>query len=234
MLLHDLGANADTFTGRDAAICPDLEDQFVVVCNLSDAGVLHGEVHSADRGVDAVHGDHSDGSVLIFVLLRQDIPAAFCQIDLHDQRRVLIERCDVQIRIEDLNIDVALDISRSHFLRANLIDRDPLGVCCAAEFDRQLLQVEDDFRHIFLDAGDGREFMKNPVDLDRGNCSTGQGAQKDSSHAVAQRCAVASFQRLNNEFPVIGIFIGKYAFDRRLFNFDHQFSSLFKYQQTIS
>ena len=44
MLLHDLGTDRNAFARSDAAVRPDLQDQLVVVCDLSDTRVLNCEV----------------------------------------------------------------------------------------------------------------------------------------------------------------------------------------------
>ena len=141
---------------------------------------------------------------------------------LEDNGLVRIEGRDVQIRIEDLDIDVALDIRCGDFLRSHLVDGDALGIRRTAEFDSQLLQVEDAFRHIFLADGNGRKLMEYPVDLDRGDSSARQRAQKNSSHAVAKSGAIASFERLNNKLSDSSVFTQTDRFYIRLFEFYHQ------------
>jgi len=80
-----------------------------------------------------------------------------------------VERCDVQVGIEDLDLAVALDVAGLDLAGTGGLDEDRLGALRVVELGDQALDVEDDLRHILLDAGDGGELMLHTGDLDGGS-----------------------------------------------------------------
>ena len=79
----------------------------------------------------------------------------------------------MQLGIDDLDIGVGNDIVSSDFARTDGIDHD-LFRLITVKFAAQFLQVQDDLRNVFLYALDGRELMKNTVDLNGSNSDTGK------------------------------------------------------------
>ncbi len=180
MLLHDIRADGNAFFRNDAAIGPDLEDQALVVGHLSDAGVLHRVVHLTHGRIDAVDGDDRDRRVLVLVLICRHIASARGDVELHGQRRTIFQSCDVQIRIEDLQASVGDDVCRNDFLGTGRVD-DGAHLVLAVKRQSKLLEVQDDLRNVFLDAGDRGEFVQNSVNSYGSDGCTGQGAEKDPS-----------------------------------------------------
>ena len=86
----------------------------VKVRHVAHAGVLHGVVHLIHRGVDGVHGDDADDALLGLVPVGGHVAPAVVEGDLHVQRCAAAQGGDVQVRIEDLHLAVALDVSGSH------------------------------------------------------------------------------------------------------------------------
>ncbi len=67
-------------------------------------------------------------------------------------------------------------------------------------FEVDLLEVENDVRDIFLNAGNGIEFVFNAVDFDRGDRVALQRGEQYATEGVAHGDAIAGLQRLELEF----------------------------------
>ena len=144
----------------------------------------------------------------MFVLIGTDIAAALGNGKLHVQLCILaVQRGDHQIRIQNLDILISLNIGSMYDTLPFVLDIRRLGLIGLAVVpDGKALDVHDDFRHVFLDAGYGAELMQHAFDLDLTYCCSGQGGKHDSPQRVAQRDAVASFQRFDHEFAVLLVF----------------------------
>ena len=69
----------------------------------------------------------------------------------------------------------------------------------------QAFEIEDDVGDIFLDAREGREFVRHTLDLDRAHGSALDGRQQHPTQRVAERMAKAAVERLDHEAgPIIG------------------------------
>ena len=125
------------------------------------------------------------------------------------------------IGIEDLDLAVRLDIAGCDFALAGCVNED--GLCALAMQSRDdLLYIQNDLRHVFLDAGNRGELVLHTRDLDRGRGCAGQGGKKNPAQRVAEGGAVTSFQRLDDVFAVGAILRGIHTLNTRLFNFYHE------------
>ena len=97
---------------RDAAVGPDLERQLVVVGVLTETRGLDVEVDLLDRRVDRVDRDVADRQIVVEVAVGRDVAAALLETHLDVQRPALAHGRDVDVRIEDLDIAIELDIAR--------------------------------------------------------------------------------------------------------------------------
>ena len=124
----------------------------------------------------------------------------------------------MQLGVYDLHIRISDDVAGLDFTLATGINDDLLRAL-AVQLHAQLLYVQDDLGHIFLDAFHGRKLMQYAVDLDGRGRYTGQGGEQHPAKGVAQRRTKAALQRLHHELAVI---LGElYAFDFRSFDFYH-------------
>ena len=121
---------------------------------------------------------------------------------LHVELAVAVQRCDVQLRVDDLNIGVRQDVVRRHFAFARRID-DDLFRTVAMQFAAELLEVQNDLRDVLFHAFDGRELVQHAVDLDGRDRNARQAGQQDAAHRVAKRRAKAALQRLHHELAVL-------------------------------
>ena len=78
----------------------------------------------------------------------------------------------------------------------------------------ELVEIEDDVRHIIPDARNRGELVENAIDSDGGNRSTFERRQQHAAQAVAERRAVTALERLADELAVAVVFT-----DFRNFNF---------------
>src|SRR5205807_9241486 len=67
----------------------------------------------------------------------------------------------------------------------------------------ELLQVEDDLGHIFLDVRDRAELMRDAVDLDRGHRRAPQRREQHTAQRVAQGGTKARVQGLDVELAIV-------------------------------
>ena len=68
--------------------------------------------------------------------------------------------------------------------------------------DIQPFEVEQQFGRIFFHARYRRELVHDLVDLDIGDRRAGNGREQHTPERTAQRRAIATFQRLDDELPV--------------------------------
>lgn len=111
----------------------------------------------------------------------------------------------MQLRVQNFNIAISNDICSSNFLFTGTFDTQNLFPF-TFHFKAQSLNVQDDISNILTNTRNGSKLMQNTVNLDVGYCSTRQGGQQHTTQAVAQCNAVASLERLPNEFAITTIF----------------------------
>ena len=126
----------------------------------------------------------------------------------------------MQVLVQNLNIVVGLDVAGRDFALAGCVNIDRLHAV-AVHFGNDLLDVQHDFRNVFLDAGDRGELMLDTADLDGGGGGSGQRGQQNPSEGIAQCRAIASFQRLYDEHAMGRVFRRVDALNTRLINFYH-------------
>ena len=80
------------------------------------------------------------------------------------------------ITVEDLDVGVSYDITRSDVARARNVDYDSLG-SVAEQLSSYPLDVYNDFGDVFFDTGDSGYLMKNTVYLNVGDCNSGKRAE---------------------------------------------------------
>ena len=99
------------------------------------------------------------------------------------------------IRLEDLDVGVALDVARAHL--AGLVHPQVQRLRVVdVQLQRDLLQVEDDVGRILDDAGDRRELVEHTVDLHRGDGRAFNRGEQHAPQRVADGGAEAALERL--------------------------------------
>src|SRR5207248_7134221 len=106
---------------------------------------------------------------------------------------------DLEVRVEDLEVRGRLDVGGRDDTLAALGEPDlHLGRFAVEDAD-ELLQVEDDVRHVLADAGQGREFVRDALDLHRGDRGALQRGEQHPAQRVAERVPEAAIEGLDHE-----------------------------------
>ena len=206
------------------AVGPNLNGQLIIVGDLANTGVFHRVVALEHRGINAVHRQGADIVFLnqrLLVALSGNIAAAFIKGQLHNQLSAVAQGSNVPFRVQDLKVIALLDGAGRDFARANSFNADGLGAV-AIDLGGNALEVQHDFSHVLAHALNNRELMHDTVDLDAGNCHTGQAGEQHTTQAVAQRGAETAFQRLNNELTITAIRRKVGHLDLGAFNLHHK------------
>lgn len=159
VVFENLCRQAHDFAARERAVGRHLENQTVIVDALSDTRVLHGVAHLLDGSEDRIHRDEVERILVALVKVRALVASPSSEGDLHVQHRAVVQRRNVQIGVQDFQFRVAGQIARDDAARAHLVDGKSLTerLVLAQALDRQRLDVQHDFRHVFLDARNRRE-----------------------------------------------------------------------------
>ena len=176
MLAENFGRKADRLIGRDGTIGGNIQCKLVIVCLLSDTSILHGYVDSLYRRVDGIDRDDTNLGVGCFVLVGADITSSFCDGQLNEQLGVHAAQCgNHKVRIHDLDVLIHLNIGSAHDPFSLTFNISSLGlVGLTGITDCKALDIHDDFRHIFLNTGNGTEFVLYTVDLDLADSGSGK------------------------------------------------------------
>ena len=106
--------------------------------------------------------------------------------------------------IQEIYLGVSLDIARSDFTFTGRFNVNSLRTV-SIQLCSQTLDAQDDLSDILLYTRDRGQLVVYAVNLYRIDCNTGQGGEQNSSEAVAERNAVATLQRSQNEFTVFPV-----------------------------
>ena len=134
------------------------------------------------------------------------IAATLFQSQVHDEVGVLVERGDVQIAVDHLDLIVHGEGGRSQLTRTLDVDGHRLGAV-AIQLRGKLFQVEDDLCNVFLHAGNGGKLVLDALNADAGNSNARQRAEQHTAQGISQRLAKAMLKRLYDELAV-GLFAG--------------------------
>ena len=143
----------------------------------------------------------SDGHVRALVALDCHIAAAMLQHHLDVELGACIQRCDVEFRVDDLNIRIGQDIARCDFAFTGGID-DNLLRLAAMQLAAELLEVQNDLCDILLDALDRRKLMQDAINAHGGHRDAGQAGKQHAAHGVTEGRTESALQRLNDKFAV--------------------------------
>src|SRR5215471_12601399 len=192
---------ADRLLGGHRAVRPHLEVQAVVVGRLADAGLLDQEVRLHDRREDGVDRDHADRLPFALVAVGGNVALAALHRQLHPQVTAVGQRADVQVRVHDLDVRGRLDLGGVHLRRALDVEHQRDRVLREA-LEAELLEVEDDLGHVFLDMRHRGELVRHALDLDRRDRRAPQRAEQHPAQRVAERGAEPGLEWLDLELAV--------------------------------
>src|SRR4051812_29866374 len=200
---EDLGRLPQRGLRLDGAVGLDVERQLVVVGALADARLLDRVRHTAHGREDRVDRDDADRLVGRLVVLRGAVAAAAPDREVELELRLLLERGDVDVGVEDLDAGGEGDVLGRDLARAGDDERrlDLGGVGVHAAHDA--LEVEDDVGDVLGDALDRRELVRDALDPDAGHRGAGQRAEQHAPQRVAEGVAEAAVERLDRERAAI-------------------------------
>src|SRR6185503_10764567 len=178
-LLHeDVRALRDGLVRGRRAVGPDLEDQAVVVRDLTDAGRLDGEVHLAHRAEERVDRDDPDRQAL--TALGGVEAAALLDGELHPERGLGLERRDRRLGRDELDLGGRGNVTSGGDAGTFLLERERDGLV-RERTQPHVLQVEDDLYDVLLHARDGRELMRDAAHARGGD---GRALERGQQHAT--------------------------------------------------
>src|SRR5918999_1428866 len=196
---QDLGGLAQRGRGVDRAVGLDVQRQLVEVGALADAGLLDRVRDALDGREDRVDRDHADRLVRRLVVLRRAVAAAATDREVQLELRLLLERRDVRVGVEDLDAGRQVDVARrdlagpGHDQRR--LDLGRVGVHPADD----ALEVQDDVGDVLGDALDRRELVRDPLDAHARDRRPRERGQQDAPQRVAEGVAEAAIEGLDRE-----------------------------------
>ena len=120
------GCAADGVFRIDAAVSPYFQSQFIVIGHVADTGIGHAKFNAGDRRINAVNGNPADAHIISLILVTGYISPAGIDINIDFQAGVFVQRCDMQIRIQDLHVAVGFNVFSRNFLFACSVDMQNL------------------------------------------------------------------------------------------------------------
>ena len=137
------------------------------------------------------------------------------------------DRSDDVLRVDQRELGGNVEIGTRHrartlrrHMRRGFLD---IIVQCG---EHKTLDIQDDIGDILDDAFGRRELMLHTLDLDGGGFRTIQRGEQNAAHAVAQRVAVATLERLENKSSVGSVRLHFSRLNSWLFNFNQSKPSL--------
>src|SRR5690606_7708249 len=166
--------------------------------------------HRRERGVQHQAADGAGLFVRTTTRGGRLVAEAALDLQAHVQRRVLGQVADHVLGVQDLDAVVGLDVAGGDDARA-LLGQAQGRALAGVHADGDVLQVQQDFQHVFLQALDRGVLVQHAVDLDLGDREARDRGQPDATQGVAQRVPVAALERLDHDLGAIAI----EAFDLR-------------------
>src|SRR5699024_1186213 len=196
-------------TRGDGVLGFNVDDQLVEVGALLHTGGLDLVADLQDRGVDLIDRDTADvttgcghgGG---------DVTTSTLDDELNLQLCILVQGCNVQIRVVDLHVCRWLDVAGSDDARALLAEvHDHRLIRVGGQ--NQALDVQDDVGDSLLDPVDRGELVEHTVDLHAGDRCARDGRQQGTAEGVTEGVTETRLQRLNDELGTGGIdeFLGE-------------------------
>src|SRR3954465_7227758 len=196
-------APAGSRVRRGGAVGLDVEGGLVVVGALADARRLDRVRDAAHGREDRVDRDDADGLVGRLVVLGGAVAAAAADREVQLELRPLVERGDVDVRVEDLDARGQIDVLGGDVTGARddqrRLDLGRVGVHAADD----ALEVEDDVGHVLGHTLDRGELVRDALDADAGHGGAGQRAEAHAAQGGAEGVAEAAVERLDRERAAI-------------------------------
>src|SRR5688572_24089165 len=201
LLLQDAARAADRLVRVDRAVRLDIDDQLVEVGALLDARGLDAVGHAAHRRERRVELQAADRPALLLELEPlhgRAVAAAALDLERHRELDGLVQVRDHEIRVDDHDVVVDLDVAGRDRARP-LLDEPQLDRVARVHLDRDRLQVQQDVDDVLLDALDAGVLVEHALDLHLGHGAAGHRGEQDAPQRVAERVAEAALERLDHD-----------------------------------
>ena len=192
-----VAGGGERLAGVDGAVGLDVEHEPVVGGGLLDAGGLDLEGHPAHRREDRVDRDHADGGAAL-VAVGGHVATALRHGDVDGQAGRLVQRGDVQVGVEDLDVAGLADVAGGDVGRALHVEPQGDGLLAVAH-QHEVLEVEDDVGDVLGDTGDGVELVERIIEAELRDGGAGDRRQEGAAQRVAERVAEAGLQRAHGK-----------------------------------
>src|SRR6185437_14691468 len=199
-------------TSGDRILGLNIEDQLVEVGALLDTGRLHLVGDLENRRVDGIDRDTADFGTRRLVLHGGHVATAALDDELDLELALVVQRRDVHLGVVYRHAGRRDDVTRGDLTGPLLAQVHGDGLVLLGRHD-ETLEVQDDVGDVFLDAGDGGEFVQHTVDANAGDRCAGNRRQQRTPKRIAKGVTESGLQRLDDELgAVLGLdFFGQYG-----------------------
>jgi hypothetical protein len=193
--------------GIDGTVSRDLEFQAVKIGTLSNTGIADVHRDLLHRVEVGVHGDNADRGVSGLELVGGDIATARGDLHLERERCIAVQRCNMDVRRQDLDVGVFREVLGGDFTVAGHIQAKGF-VVIRKELDADALEIQDNVGDIFLHTRNRRKFLLNAFDFHGDNSRTLQRGEERTAESVAEGDTPATFQGFYDKLGVAAVFAG--------------------------
>ena len=192
------------------AVGLDVEHQAVEVGGLLHPDRLDGEGHPAHRREDGVDRDDADGGGPLVLVGREVAPAPL-DGEVDGQPALAVERGDVLVGVEHLDVRGDLQVAGGGIARPPLVEADGHRLL-AVHPEQDVLQVQDEVGDVLLDPGEGGELVEGVVEADLGDGGPGDRRQQGAPERVPEGVPEARVERPDGE-PLAVVLLFADGFD---------------------
>ena len=109
--------------GGNPAVGPNLQNELIIIGDLTDAGCLDRILHETNRGKERINRDHTDSLLFLLILLAGIITPAGLDLNLRLEITFRVQRADYLVGIYDRDIRIRLNLGRCHRTHFVSLDR---------------------------------------------------------------------------------------------------------------
>ena len=157
------------------------------------------------------------------VAVGRDVAPALLDGDVDGQAALAVERGDVEVGVEDLDVGGRLDVGGGDVGRAADVEAQGdrlVGV----DVQHEVLEVQDDVGDVLGDAVDGVELVERVVEAHLRDGRAGDRRQQRAAQGVAERVAEAGLERADGEPLTVAVGLAE-RLDRRALHDQHVLST---------
>ena len=197
-LNEGLASGGNGVAREDGRLGFDVNNELVEVRALLDSGGLNLVGDLENRGVDRVDGDASDLGIRIVVEGARDVAAATLDNKFHLEAAIVVEGCDVQLRVVDGHTGRRVNVGSGDLAGTGLpqIHGDRLVFLRG---EHKALEVQNDLGDVLDTALNSRELVLDSLDLDARHRGARDGRQQGATQRVANGVSETRLQRLDDE-----------------------------------